>query len=222
MDIGNIARDNDLSNSNLEALKQALLEQNQKRAKELTEEYLRRGVQPKDIIDIISEGLRIVGDLFERGELFLPEVMRAANAAKASLNVVLPMMVADKVGEGKGVIAIGSLGPHDIGKTIVSSMLIADGFKVIDMGINVGPSTVEEVLKKNKVDILALSILLTSDIDKGAKIIESARRATGGLKVMVGGAAMSQELAKKIKADAYGKDANEAVLIAREIMGRKE
>ncbi|MEM4405458.1 MAG: cobalamin-dependent protein [Candidatus Methanomethylicaceae archaeon] len=211
-----------MGNVKLEALKEALLEQNQRKAKDLTEEFLREGVEPKEIIDVISEGLRLIGDLFEKGEFFLPEVMRAANAAKASLGVVLPMMVKEKVGDRRGVIAIGSLGPHDIGKTIVSSMLIADGFKVLDMGINVTPSIVEDFLRNNKVDILALSILLTSDIDKGANIIERAKKVLSGLKVMVGGAAMSQDIARKIRADAYGRDASEAVKIARELIGGKE
>ncbi|MBC7112434.1 MAG: cobalamin B12-binding domain-containing protein [Candidatus Methanomethyliales bacterium] len=210
-----------MSKVQLEALKEALIEQNQKRAKDLTEEFLRAGVPPKDIIDVISDGLKVIGDLFERGELFLPEVMRAANAAKASLSVVLPMMVKEKAGEGRGVIAIGSLGPHDIGKTIVSSTLIADGFKVLDMGINVTPNVVEDFLRDNEVDILALSILLTSDIDKCANVIERARKVKSGIKVMVGGAAMSPETARKIKADAYGRDANEAVKIARELTGRR-
>jgi len=210
-----------LSKVRLEALKEALIEQNQKKAKDLTEEFLRAGVQPKDIIEVISDGLKLVGDLFERGELFLPEVMRSANAAKASLSVVLPMMVKEKAREGRGVIAIGSLGPHDIGKTIVSSTLIADGFRVLDMGINVTPGVVEDFLRNNEVDILALSILLTSDIDKCANVIERARKVRGGIKVMVGGAAMSPETARKIKADAYGRDANEAVKIARELTGRR-
>ncbi|MCQ5373652.1 MAG: cobalamin-dependent protein [Candidatus Methanomethylicia archaeon] len=210
-----------MSKVRLEALKEALIEQDQKKAKDLTEEFLRAGVQPKDIIDVISDGLKLVGELFERGELFLPEVMRSANAAKASLSVVLPMMVKEKAGEGRGTIAIGSLGPHDIGKTIVSSTLIADGFKVLDMGINVTPGAVEDFLRNNEVDILALSILLTSDIDKCANVIERARKVRSGIKVMVGGAAMSPETARKIKADAYGRDANEAVKIARELTGRR-
>lgn len=221
MDIGNIARGNGLHAEKMGALKEALIEQNQQKAREVTEGCLREGLQPKKIIDTISEGLKVVGDLFERGELFLPEVMRAANAAKASLNVVLPMMVKEKVAEGKGVIAIGSLGPHDIGKTIVSSMLIADGFKVLDMGVNASPSVVEEVLRRERVDILALSILLTSDIEKAERIIERSRIVVNGLKVMVGGAAMNKEMARKIKADAYGKDANEAVKIARRLVGGK-
>lgn len=211
-----------MSEDKLRVLKEALLEQNQRKARELTEEALREGVKPMEIIDVISDGLKLIGDLFERGEFFLPEVMRAANAAKASLSVVLPLIMKEKASEGLGVIAIGSLGPHDIGKTIVSSMLIAGGFRVLDMGINVTPSIVEDFLRDNEVDILALSILLTSDIDKGAEIIERARKVAGGIKVMVGGAAMSQEMARKINADAYGRDANEAVRIAKQIIGRRD
>ncbi|MGQ9759540.1 MAG: cobalamin B12-binding domain-containing protein [Candidatus Methanomethylicaceae archaeon] len=205
----------------LGALKEALLEQNQRRAKEVAEDCLRSGIQPKEIIDAITDGLKVIGDLFERGDLFLPEVMRAANAAKASLSIVLPTLVKDERRGNKGTIAIGSLGPHDIGKTIVSSVLIADGFNVLDMGINVTPEVVEDFLNKDRVDLLGLSILLTSDIEKARIVIERARKVVDGLKVMVGGAAMSRDLARKIKADAYGKDANEAVRIARKIIGGK-
>lgn len=174
-----------MSSEKLGALKEALLEQNQRKAKEITEDCLRMGIQPKEIIETITDALKVIGDLFERGDLFLPEVMRGANAAKASLSVVLPRMVKEeRRGEG-GTIAIGSLGPHDIGKTIVSSVLMAEGFNVLDMGVNINPDLVEEVLKKNKVDLLGLSILLTSDIDKAGKIIERARNVVNGIKVMV-------------------------------------
>lgn len=205
----------------LEELKNSIVSQNQKRAKELTEELIKSGIDVNTIINAIAEALRIVGNMFDNGELFLPEVIRAANASKAALNLVLPKMLERKTDGYKGTIAIGSLGPHDIGKTIVSAALIANGFKVIDMGINITPDIVEKTLKENEVHILALSILLTSDIEKAKVIIERAKRLINNLKIMVGGAVMNEKIANNIRADAYGKDANEAVEIANKLMRRR-
>jgi len=213
-----------LSQENLKRLREAIVKQELNAATEATATSLREGASPKEVIDAVSETLKVVGDLFECGELFLPEVMRAANVAKASLNLVLPLIGkgADARGPSKGRIAIGSLGSHDIGKTIVASTLIADGFDIADMGISVNPEKAERFLQENAVDILALSVLLTSDIDKAAEIIRRAKRLKGSLKVMVGGVAMNEAVAKRIGSDAYGRNAMEGVRIAREIMGVKK
>ena len=213
-----------MSQENLKRLREAIVKQELNAATEATATSLREGASPKEVIDAVSETLKVVGDLFECGELFLPEVMRAANVAKESLNLVLPLIGkgADARGPSKGRIAIGSLGPHDIGKTIVASTLIADGFDIADMGISVNPEKAERFLQENAVDILALSVLLTSDIDKAAEIIRRAKRLKGSLKVMVGGVAMNEAVAKRIGSDAYGRNAMEGVRIAREIMGVKK
>lgn len=203
----------------IDELKKAIVEQNQKRAKEITENLLKSGMDIDRIVKAVTDGLKIVGELFEKGDLFLPEVIRAANAAKASLSLILPKMLESKINSNFGTIAIGSLGPHDIGKTLVSAALIANGFKVIDMGVNVNPSIVEKTLKENEVDILALSIMLTPDIEKAKAIIERARTLNGRLKILIGGAVVNEEIAKEIKADAYGRDAKEAVEIAKKLLG---
>lgn len=190
-------------------------------AMESTKACLGEGIDPVEIINAAASALKEVGDLFEGGELFLPEVMRAANAAKASLIMVLPLVAntGTRRRGSKGLVAIGSLGPHDIGKTIVTSMLIADGFDVLDMGTCVTPTKVEETLEVGTAGVLALSVLLTSDIDKSAEIIRRSKSARGSLKVMVGGAAMNDKVAKRIGADAYGADADEGVRLARKFMG---
>jgi methanogenic corrinoid protein MtbC1 len=213
-----------LSQENLKRLKEAVVKQELNVATEATAACLRAGASPKEVIDAVSETLKVVGDLFECGELFLPEVMRAANVAKASLNMVLPLIGKGGAARGpsKGRIAIGSLGPHDIGKTIVASMLIADGFDIADMGINLNPEKAERFLQENTVDILALSVLLTSDVDKAAEVIRRTKRLKGSLKIMVGGVAMNEAVAKRIGSDAYGRDAMEGVGIAREFMGVKK
>lgn len=210
-----------LSKESLLKLRRAIIDQDLNCAIGSTKDCLNDGIEPSEIIDAAAGALKEVGNLFEGGELFLPEVMRAANAAKASLNMVLPLAAntGTRGRRSKGLVAIGSLGPHDIGKTIVTSMLIADGFDVLDMGTCVTPAKVEEALEGVTAKVLALSVLLTSDIDKSAEIIRRSKSARESLKVMVGGAAMNDKVAKMIGADAYGGDADEGVKLARKFMG---
>lgn len=208
-----------MSDDLLMMLKKALISQDSKLALELTKQLLGNGEDPVKIADLIAEGLKEVGDLFEAQELFLPEVMRAANAAKVSLNLVIPAIESrgDATRAGKGRVAIGSLGPHDIGKTLVAAMLVSDGFDVLDLGTLITPERVLGVA--NSVQVVGLSVLLTSDVRKAAEIIKKVKANNSSVKFMVGGAAMSQKIAIEIGADAYGRDAKEAVRIAREMLG---
>lgn len=199
-------------------LKDSIINQDAEVATKLAKEGIDSGLDASEIIDAISAGLRDVGDMFERKELFLPEVVRAANAAKSALAYVIPMIKrsGDKEGKKKRV-AIGSLGPHDIGKTIITSMLIAEGFEVLDLGIMLTPERAERLLKENGgADLLALSVLLTSDIKKAAEIILRVKALDPAMKVMVGGAALSKKVAKEIGADAFGSSGEEAIRIAKE------
>lgn len=208
-----------MSDDLLMRLKNALISQDSRLALELTKQLLGNGEDPVKIADLIAEGLKEVGDLFEAQELFLPEVMRAANAAKVALNLVIPAIKSQggTTRAGKGRVAIGSLGPHDIGKTLVAAMLVSDGFDVLDLGTLLTPDRVMGVA--NSVQIVGLSVLLTSDIRKAAEIIKKVKTDNSSIKFMVGGAAMSQKIAIDIGADAYGRDAKEAVRIAREMLG---
>jgi len=209
-----------LADDILIALKEAIINQDSGVAADLTKASLAEGRSPNEIIEAISDGLKQVGDLFENQEMFLPEVLRAANAAKRSLEAVIPLVRSSGGsygrGGGKGTVAIGSLGPHDIGKTIIISMLIAAGFDVLDLGIMLTPDKVERAMRESpSVKILALSALLTSDIGKTSEIIKRVRGLGTGVKIMVGGAAMSPKVMREVGADAYGKDGDEAVKIAR-------
>uniref|UniRef100_A0A7C3J541 Cobalamin-binding protein n=1 Tax=Candidatus Methanomethylicus mesodigestus TaxID=1867258 RepID=A0A7C3J541_9CREN len=198
-------------------LKDSIINQDAEVATRLAKEGIDAGLGAGEIIDAISAGLREVGDMFERKELFLPEVVRAANAAKSALAFVIPMIKrsGDKDAKKKRV-AIGSLGPHDIGKTIITSMLIAEGFDVLDLGIMLTAEKAERLIKENGgADLLALSVLLTSDIRKAAEIIARAKAVDPGMKVMVGGAAMSNKVAKEIGADAFGSSGEDAIRIAK-------
>lgn len=201
-------------------LKRAIIEQSSADAVEYTKDSIAQGVDEREIIDAIAAALKEVGDLFERCDLFLPEVMRAANAAKESLSLVLQPGTAALKGreKSKGTVAIGSLGPHDIGKTIVIAKLMADGFDLIDMGTSVSPERAEKIIRENQVDVLALSVLLTSDVDKASEVIRRTKAVKDSLKVMVGGAAMNEKTSKRIGSDAYGVDARAAVTLANRFM----
>jgi 5-methyltetrahydrofolate--homocysteine methyltransferase len=204
----------------LNEVKKAIIEQDLGRAVGGTKKCLSSGMAGRDLVDAVAAALKEVGDLFECGEMFLPEVMRSANAAKGVLGLVLPEM-SKEIGQctgGKGIVAIGSLGPHDIGKTIVSSMLIGDGFRIIDLGTSVTPERVEKGLREANPDILALSVLLTSDLEKAGKAIAKAKEVKPGIRVMVGGAAVTQKAATAMGADGYGKDGGEAVKLGLKFM----
>ncbi|MDD1776179.1 MAG: B12-binding domain-containing protein [Candidatus Methanomethylicus sp.] len=212
-----------MSNEKLKKLKEMIVNQDSDDAVEITKQCLSEGYDPREIIDTISNGLKEVGDLFEKKELFLPEVMRAANAAKNSLKLAIPFVRPSPDGKtaGKIRVAMGSPGPHDIGKTIITAMLIAGGFEVIDLGIMLTPEKAEKMLQDaGGAKVLGLSVLLTSDTRKAAEIIKRIRTYDKSLKVMVGGVAMNPKVAAEINADAYGKDANAAVKLARELGGQ--
>lgn len=209
----------------MDEIKKAIIGQDLGRAVDCAKRCLSGGIAGKDVVDAIAAALKEVGDLFERGELFLPEVMRSANAAKGALNLVLPKLSKESgAGKaGRGLVAIGSLGPHDIGKTIVSSMLIGDGFRIVDLGTSVTPERIEKGISETNPDILALSVLLTSDLEKARKAIAKAREAKPGISVMVGGAAITQKTASAMGADGFGKDGGEAVKLGRKFLeGKKE
>jgi len=211
-----------MSLEGLAKIRKAIIDQDFTSAVDSTKSCISEGIAHQKIIDTIAGALKEVGDLFECGDLFLPEVMRAAYAAKAALEIVIPLVRAGKGGSAaKGRVAIGSLGPHDIGKMIVSSMLIADGFEVVDMGTSLTADKAEKMLQENPADILALSILLTPDADKAAEIIRRAKKINATMKVMVGGAAMDQKIAAKMGSDAYGANAAEGVVLARKFKGVK-
>lgn len=207
----------------LKEIKRAIIEQDLGGAVEGTRRCLSDGVAGKDIVDAIAAALKEVGDLFECGEMFLPEVMRSANASKGALNLVLPAISKEggRPKAGKGRVAIGSLGPHDIGKTIVSSTLLGDGFSVIDLGVSLTPEKAEKALSDEAADILGLSVLLTSDLDRARRVIAKVKEVRPGIRVMVGGAATSPKAAVAMGADSHGKDAADAVRLAREFMEAK-
>jgi corrinoid protein of di/trimethylamine methyltransferase len=188
---------------------------------------LQLGIRPLDAIDNgFVKGIRIVGDRFGAGELFLPELVMSAEAMKAALAVLEPELAkSDTARENMGnVLACTVQGDiHDIGKRIVCTMLSANGFSVVDLGVNVKVDRFVEEIKARKPDIVAMSALLTTTAPNQGKVIKLMLQQ--GIRdehiVMIGGAPTSPSWAREVGADGYGENATEAVRVARELMTLK-
>ncbi|MCP4141761.1 MAG: cobalamin-binding protein [Chloroflexi bacterium] len=162
-----------------------------------------------------------VGKLFEEGEFFVPEMLISANSMKFGLNLLRPYLVAEDVQPlGKVLLATVQGDLHDIGKNLVGMMLEGSGFEVIDMGIDVKPEDLIEAVKEHKPDIVGLSALLTTtmvNMKTAITMMEDAGM-RDGVKIIVGGAPVTQDYANQVGADGFGKDASEAANIAKQLM----
>lgn len=208
----------------LENLIKAILSYDAEASASLARKTLEEGIDPVETIDAITEAIRQVGDGFGKGELWLPELVGAATAMKAATPIIEEEITkAGKKRETLGTIVMGTVygDIHDIGKNIVITMLMADGFAVHDVGINITANEFVEAVKQHKPDILALSALMTMTSNEQIKVIEDLKREgiRDQVKVMVGGGAITQEFADSIGADGYESSAPGAVGLARRLMG---
>lgn len=185
---------------------------------ELVTLALRQKCNPQDILTSgLTDAMNIVGAKYESGEYFIPDMLAAAEAVAAAMDVLEPALIESGI-EPKGSFVIATVqgDQHDIGKNIAATMLKGAGFNVIDLGINVSPSKIVETIKKHDAHLLGLSALLTTTMKSmGATIGEL--KASGlreRVKVLIGGAPTSPEFAAEIGADAYCKDAFEGVAVA--------
>ena len=187
--------------------------------------FLDRGWQPYDILTkALVEGMRIVGIDFRDGILFVPEVLLAANAMKAGMFILKPLLVetgAPRV--GKMVIGTVKGDIHDIGKNLVSMMMEGAGFEVLDLGINNPVENYLEALEKEEPDILGMSALLTTTMPYMKVVIDTMieKGMRDDYTILVGGAPLNEEFGKAIGADAYCRDAAVAVETAKEFMAKK-
>ena len=186
---------------------------------------LDRGWQPYDILTrALVEGMRIVGIDFRDGILFVPEVLLAANAMKAGMGILKPLLIETGAPRlGRMVIGTVKGDIHDIGKNLVSMMMEGAGFEVIDLGINNPVENYLDALEKEQPDILGMSALLTTTMPYMKVVIDTL--VEKGLRdeyiVLVGGAPLNEEFGRAIGADAYCRDAAVAVETAKEFMSRK-
>ncbi len=203
------------------ALNQAIVAGNRDQAKQLTQQAIDEGVDPQTIVEQgLVPGMAIIGEKFKKNEIFVPEMMIAARAMKESLAMVEPLLTKAGI-KPKYTAIIGTVQGdlHDIGKNLVAMMLKGANFGVVDLGINVTPQKFVDAAKEHKPNVIGLSALLTTTMPAMKTTIEALKQAgLNGVKVMIGGAPITQQYADEIGADGYAPDAASAVDLASQLV----
>ncbi len=207
----------------LEELAQALINGNAPKTKELTQKALEQGLSPTQILNEgLIVGMNEVGRGFKNNEFYVPEVLIAARAMHAAMDVLKPLLAASDV-QPVGTVVIGTVKGdlHDIGKNLVAMMLEGGGFNVIDLGVDVSPEKFLQAVREHKPNIVGLSALLTTTMPAMKTTIEALKEAgvRDQVKVIIGGAPVTQRFADEIGADGYAPDAASAVDVARQLLG---
>jgi 5-methyltetrahydrofolate--homocysteine methyltransferase len=188
----------------------------------LVQQALDEGMGPGEILNGgLVAGMDEVGKDFKAGELFVPEVLIAARAMHAGMNILRPLLAeSDVPSAGKYVIGTVKGDLHDIGKNLVKMMMEGAGFETIDLGTDAEPADFVKAVQEHKPDVLGMSALLTTTMVNMRSTIEALEEAgvRGSVKVMIGGAPVTQAYADEIGADAYAPDAASAVDVARELV----
>jgi len=209
---------------NLQEISEALVIGNAKKVKTLVDQALKERVDPKEILNkALIPGMMVVGDKFKNGEYFIPEVLVAARAMNAGMDLIKPLLTQTRTAYA-GKVGIGTVRGdiHDIGKNLVAIMLEGAGFQIIDLGANVTPEKFVQTAKDESVDIVAMSALLTTTMVAMRDVIHALKEAglREKVKVMIGGAPVTQRYADEIGADGYAPDAASAVEKAKQLIGR--
>ena len=193
-------------------------------AVKLSEAALASGMDALSVVKAaIQPAMDVVGDRFQNGEAFLPELIIAGDAATASLDVLMATLsLDDAAAAGKGTVVIGVMfgDNHDIGKNLVKAVMAANGFKVVDLGVNVHPRTFIETAIKENAKIIALSTLITTSMPYQRELIDllNAMNKREDFFVILGGGPITPEWTVKIGADGYGRDAKDAVNLSLKLV----
>jgi len=184
------------------------------------EKAIEEGISVEKIIrDGIGKGMEDVGLRYENGEFFLSELIMAATLMKECMETIKPLLKVEDAKTSAGKVIIGTVAGdlHDIGKNIVIAMLESAGFQVTDLGVDVSPQKFVDAIKEQKPDIISMSVLLSATVDKIKETIEALEfvGVRDTVKVLVGGRALDNRLAREMGADAYGDDAWDAVRKAK-------
>lgn len=210
--------------ANLESLKQAVIDGNRKDAVELVQEAVRDGTDPESLLNqYLIPAMNVVGDRFQRKEIFVPEMMIAARSMQACMDFLKPL-IRKEAAVSLGTVVIGTVfgDLHDIGKNLVKLLLESSGFKVVDLGENVPSVKFVEGAKAHNADIIGLSSLLTTGdphVEQTVKTIRSSALA-GKVKVVCGGAGVTKKfIEEKCGADAYAENAADGVKKIKMLLG---
>lgn len=205
-------------------LAQAVIDGEPEEAEELARQALEQGLDPLACINQgLTPGINRVGELFSSGEYFLPDLIIGGEAMKAALAVLEPALVGDQQRDVLGRVVLGTVQGdlHEIGKTLVGTMLTAHGFQVNDIGVDKSAAEFVAAAKEMEAVLVGASALLTTTMPEQQKIIEELKEAglRDRVKVMIGGAPTTQSWADKIGADGYAEDAISAVTLAKKLVG---
>ncbi len=206
----------------IESLSDAVQRGKRNDAKALTQQLLDSGMKPLDIVEQgLVPGMSAVGEKFKRNEVFVPEMLIAARAMKEAMTILEPLLASAGI-KPKHTVVIGTVEGdlHDIGKNLVAMMLKGANFGVVDLGTNVPPQKFVDAAKEHNPSIIALSALLTTTMPAMKTAVETIRAAgLTEVKILVGGAPVTEEFANEIGADGYSADAASAVDKANSILG---
>jgi len=207
----------------LSEIKDSLVNLDMDKTLELVRKAIDQGLKPIDIINSLAEGMRVIGDMFERGDYFISDLIVASEIFKEVMKILEPLITKEKeVVKPVGRVILGTVEGdiHDIGKNLVATMLRVNGFELIDLGVDVPPQKFVEAVKQYNPDIVGMSALLTSTMINMRKVIEALEKEglRDKVKVIVGGAPITEEFAKRIGADAYGENAIVAVDICKKLI----
>lgn len=204
-----------------DSITEAVLKGNRKNITAYVEKAVKEGHKPQNILnDILLPAINQVGDLFDKGKYFLPQLIAGAEAMKAAIEYLEPLLLeTDGLREMPAVVIATVEGDiHDIGKNLVALMLKNYGFRVIDLGKDVPREKIIEAAKEHNASVIALSALMTTTMQEMKKVIEYAKENGVSAKIIIGGAVITQEYADEIGADGYSKDAADAVKLTKHIL----
>ena len=202
------------------ALRNAVMKGNRNGIAALTKEALAQGENPSALLnEVLLPAINDVGELFDKGKYFLPQLIGSAEAMKNSIEVLEPLLLQETDAQNMPVVVIATVEGdiHDIGKNLVALMLKNYGFKVIDLGKDVPKEEIIRAARENNAQIIALSALMTTTMQRMREVIEFAKKEGVKAKIMIGGAVITQDYADEIGADGYSKDASEAVKVAQKL-----
>ena len=209
-------------------LETAVVDGDEDKAKENATEALKAKIDPLEVVEQgLSRGLAVVGDRFEKGEAYLPELVMAGDTFNAAMEILKPEMEAQKKEITKaGTVLLGTVkgDVHEIGKNIVATVLETHGFTVVDLGADVSILSFVEQAEKVRADVIALSSLMTNTMPEQRNVIETLkqRNVRDKYAVIVGGGPVTADWANEIGADGYGQTAMDAVSLVRKLMSQKK